>query len=267
MSPSEFFVAIVTAAVGGFFWVGWFWTAYQTNRLVRPRVRRASLVVCFIACLGFVLSALLTVADPQVRENLGYFVLFMGVELTALAAVTVAGIVIGLGTLDDALRRPNSAAAWATGGLWLGTSIAVAGANVGRGDTIGTTLGPLVLAVITILVLWTVFSLATGGMRSITLDRNDPSGVRLSALFVAWGIILGRAVAGDWESTRGMWDDFVNQGRPVVLLLVVAVVVERLLRPSVRRPTPPRWVGWLPAVGYLAVAVVWATWLGRPEGT
>jgi hypothetical protein len=267
MSPGEFLIAIVTSAVGVFFWLGWFWTAYQTNRFARPAVRRVGLIVCFIVCLGIVLSALLTVADPQVRENLGYFVLFLGVELTALAAVTVAGLVIGLSTLDDAIRRPNPAAAWATGGLWLGTSIAVTGANVGRGDTIGTTLGPLVLAVITIVILWAVFSLASGGMRSVTLDRDEPSGIRLSALFVAWGIILGRAVAGDWESTEGMRSDFVNQGRPVVLLLAVGIVVERLLRPNIRRPSAPRWAGWLPAIGYVAAAVAWTTWLGRPEGT
>jgi len=267
MSPGEFLVSIVTAPVGAFFWVGWFWTAYHTNPFVHPGVRRTGLVVCFIACLGIVLSALLTVADPQVRENLGYYVLFLGVELIALTGVTVAGIVIGLSTLDDAIRRPNPAAAWATGGLWLGTSIAVTGANVGRGDTIGTTLGPLMLAVITFLILWAVFSVATGGMRSVVLGRDEPSGIRLAALFVAWGIILGRAVAGDWESTDGMWSDFVNEGRPVVLLLAAAIVVERLLRPSVHRPRPPRWTGYGPAIIYIAVAVAWATWLGRPEGT
>jgi uncharacterized membrane protein YjfL (UPF0719 family) len=267
MSVDEFIVAVVTNFIGGVYWICGTWTAFQTNRLVRPRVRRAALVLCFVACLSTVLAALLTVADPQVRESPGYIILFMGVELTALAVCTEAGRLMGLNPLDDALRRPNAAAVWATGGLWLGTSIAVAGANVGRGDTIGTTLGPLVLAVFTILILWAVFSLATGGMRSVTLDRDEPSGIRLAALFVAWGIILGRAVAGDWESTRGMWDDFVNQGRPVVLLLASAIVVERLLRPSIHRPSPPRWFGWFPAVGYLAAAVVWATWLGRPEGT
>ena len=65
MSPGEFLVMIVTALVGGFFWAGWFWTAYQTNLFVRPGVRRAGLVVCFIACLGIVLSVLLTVADKK----------------------------------------------------------------------------------------------------------------------------------------------------------------------------------------------------------
>ncbi|HKA06985.1 MAG TPA: hypothetical protein VKD71_06980 [Gemmataceae bacterium] len=267
MDFDEVIVAVVTNFIGGVYWIWGIWTAFQTNRLVHPRVRRAVLVLCFVVCLGIALAALLTVADPRVRESPGYIVLFMGVELTALAVVTEVGLLIGLNALDDAVRRPNTAAVWATGGLWLGTSIAVAGANVGRGDTIGTTLGPLVLAVITILILWAVFSLATGGMRSVTLGRDEPSGIRLAALFVAWGIILGRAVAGDWESTDGMWNDFVNQGRPVVLFLAVAIVVERLVRPRVRRPTPPRWTGYGAAIVYIAVAVAWATWLGRPEGT
>jgi uncharacterized membrane protein YjfL (UPF0719 family) len=267
MSGDELLVAMVTEVFGIIYWIWWFGAAFQTNRLVRPGARRAALALSFIASLGVVLAALLTFADPQVSESSAYIFLFLGVELSALATVTAFGTAVGLSPLDDAIRRPNPAAAWATGGLWLGTSITVAGANVGRGDTIGTTLGPLVLAIITILVLWTVFSIATGGMRSVTLDRDEPSGIRLAALFGAWGIILGRAVSGDWESTEGMWDDFVNQGRPVVLLLAVATVIERLLRPIVRRPSPPRWAGWLPAIGYLAVAVVWPTWLGRPEGT
>jgi hypothetical protein len=152
---------------------------------------------------------------------------------------------------------------WATAGLWLGTSIAVAGANVGRGDTIWTTIGPLVLAVVGLLVLLAVFA-ATGGLAAATLDRDVPSGMRVAGLLVAWGIVLGRSVAGDWESVRDTWRDYFVRGAPTLVLLVAGVLSEWLLRPNVRRPMPSAAAGVVPAAAYMAAAVAWVAWLGRP---
>jgi len=266
MSGDELFVAMFAAAIALYYWGFWLYDALHTSRLVHPGPRLVVLIVCFIAGHGIVLIAIVTGADPVVRDNLGYIFLFLAVESATLAAVTAAASLIGLSALDDAVRRPNVAAVWAFGGLWLAASIAGAGANLGRGDTIWTTLGPLVIAGLVLLVLVALFSSATGGMSSVRLDRDVPSGVRLAGLQVAWCVVLGRAAAGDWESVKRTWEDFATQGWPTVALLAVAIPLELLLRPSPRRPAPLPAAGFVPALAYIAATIAWVVYLGRPLG-
>jgi len=266
MSGDEVFVALFAAVFAAWYWGFWLYDAFHTSPLVHPGRRRAVLILCFLGCHGLVLASLLMAADPVVRDNQGYIFLFLAVEAATLAGVTAACTLIGLSALDDAVRRRYAAAVWAVAGLWVSATIAVAGANVGRGDTIGTTLGPLVIAVIILLLLLALFAAATGGLSSVRLDRDVPSGIRLAGLLVAWGLILGRAAAGDWESVKRTWEDFATQGWPALALLAVAVPVERLLRPSVREPKPPMIAGFGPAVAYVATAVAWVVSLGRPLG-
>jgi uncharacterized membrane protein YhaH (DUF805 family) len=204
-----------------------------------------------------VLAALVTSADPQVRSNTGYVVLFLAVAADTLALATVAGSFLGLSTLDGFVRRPNAAAGWAVAGLWLATGVVNAGANIGRGDTIDTTLSPLALGLATLMLLVGALSAATGRFRAVRLDRDPPAGVRLAGMFVAWGLVLGRAVAGDWESALRTWEDFLVYGWPVLVLLAVAVPVEWVLGPTVRRPRVPWPAGVGPAVTYVAAAAAW----------
>jgi hypothetical protein len=263
MSDDEWFVLIVSAAISTLFWGRWLYVAIQASPLVRPFLRLSILVLCLVGCLSLIFRTLLTAADPVVRDNFGYIILFLAVGGVALAISTTAGVLIGINAVDDAVRTPNWAAVWAVCGLWIGTALVVAGSNVGRGDTIYTTTGPLALGVATLIALWAVFA-AIAGTSSVTLDRDSPSGVRLAGLFVAWGVILGRATAGDWESVARTWHDFAVQGWPAAALLVVAIPAELMLRPSVGRPSPPWLAGSGPALMYVLAAVGWVTWLGRP---
>jgi len=255
MSDDETLIAALAAVLAVAFWGGALVTAVQVNPLVRSGRRLAAAVAALVVSLGVVLGALLTGADPQVRSGAGYIVLFLAVAADALALFTLVGPAFGLRVLGDFVRGKNAAVGWAVAGLWLGTGLVNAGANVGRGDTIYTTLGPLGLALGTFVVLTAILAVATGRFRAIRLDRDTPAGVRVGGLFVAWGLVLGRAVAGDWESTRRTLEDFVNYGWPVLALLGVAIVVERMLRPTVRRPRVP-WAAEVgPAGAYVAVAV------------
>ena len=70
------------------------------------------------------------------------------------------------------------------------------------------------------------------------------------------GLILYRGVAGDWESAAATVVDFVAVLPAVVVILALAVVVERLARPTSERPqaTVPMW-GVLPSIVYLVVAI------------
>jgi hypothetical protein len=257
MSDDEVSVGVLAALFAAAFWGRGLYAARHADPLARSGRGRAIAGVVLLAALGLVAAALVTGADPQVRSNPGYIVLFLAVAADALAVATLAGSAFGLSALDGFVRGPNAAAGWAIAGLWLGTGLVNAGANIGRGDTIDTTLGPLALALATLLLLVGVLGAATGRFRAVRLDRDPPAGVRLAGLFVAWGLVLGRAVAGDWESARRTWEDFLAYGWPVLVLLAVAVPVEWTLRPTVRRPRHPRPAGVGPAVGYLAAAVGW----------
>jgi hypothetical protein len=81
---------------------------------------------------------------------------------------------------------------------------------------------------------------------------------------IAWGLIMGRATAGDWESVAGTMRDYAFLGAPALALLVAAVAIELRLQPSRARPAPPLGAGFAPAAGYLLVAAGWVLWLGKP---
>jgi hypothetical protein len=263
MSEGEAFLFFALAPIALIYWGMWFRAAFCTSPLVRPNRRIIILGLCFVVCLGIVLVTLLTAADPVVRRDVYYIVLFLEIAAVALAAVTAAASLIGVSPLDDAIRRPNPAAVWATAGLWIGTALTCAGANIGRGDTIGTTNGPLVLGVATLVFLWGALT-AVVGTSSITQDRDSRTGIRHVGLSIAWGLIMARAMAGDWESVARTMEDYVVQGGPALLLLLIAVPVEWFLRPSVRRPARSSLAGIVPAIVYLGVALGWVLWLGKP---
>jgi hypothetical protein len=264
MEPDEVPVAILAGVVTVAYWGTWLGAAWHTSPLVHPAGRRAVLLVCLFAAVGIVFVTLLTRADPVVRRGPGYIILFLAVAGVAFAAATATAAFIGVSPLDDAVRRPNPAAVWATAGLWLGTAVAVAGANIGRGDTIGTTIGPLALGEATLLVLWAVHAVATDSAGAITRDRDVPTGVRVAGLLVAWGLIFARATAGDWESVARTWEDFAVQGWPTVALLVIAIPLEWWLRPRADQPAPSWVAGVAPEIGFVLVAAGCVAWWGRP---
>ena len=71
------------------------------------------------------------------------------------------------------------------------------------------------------------------------------------------GIVLGRASAGNWVSTQAMLADLVTSGWPVLPLLLIAITVERSLRPRESNPRPSMLAaGVLPACAYLTLSVL-----------
>lgn len=258
MSDDEVGVAAVTGIFALAFWGIWLTAAAHTSLLVRPGPRLGAIVVTLAASLAVVLVALLTRADPEVRSGPGYIVLFLAVAADTLALVTLAGPAFGLPTIDSFVRGRNTAVGWAMAGLWLGTGLVNAGANVGRGDTIYTTLGPLALALAALLVLVAALSALTQGFRAVRIDRDVPAGVRLAGLFLAWGLFLGRGAAGDWESAAQTLEDFGRSAAAAAYLMVGGAIVEAALRPTIRHPERNWLWGIGPAVGYSIPAVVWA---------
>ena len=69
----------------------------------------------------------------------------------------------------------------------------------------------------------------------ITIDRDPAVGLRLAGFFIGCGLILGRAVAGDWISLDATIGDFVRKAWPTFILLGLYIVCERLAKPRYRR--------------------------------
>jgi hypothetical protein len=258
MSGDEVFIGILAGGFAALYWGGWLYSAFRTPALVHPGRRRAALLLVLLITLAVVAFTLLTGADPVVRASPGYVVLFLAVAAATLAGATVAAAAFGLNPLEQVVRGRNTAAGWAVSGLWLGTGLVNAGANVGRGDTIYTTLGPLALAFAALIGLAAVLAAATRGFRAVRLDRDGPAGVRLAGIFLAWGLFLGRGGAGDWESTSRTLQDVGRYAGVAANLLLPAAIFEWALRPTVRRPHTSWVLGIGAAVAYLIAAVAWA---------
>ncbi len=255
MDGDEVLVLLVSAALAVFYWGRWYVRLAGLGTFAAGPPVRLLLIFVHVLCLLLVLIVLTTAAAKEVRENVGYVGLFTATGAVALGVVNLLSTLIGISALQDAVERRNLAAAWAVGGAWLGSTLCICGANVGEGPTIYTTLGPLALSVGALGGCWLAFACVTKSTAAVVVDRDCASGVRLAGLLVAWGLVLGRAVAGDWVSSEATLRDFAVNGWPALALLLIAAPVELMVRPTPRRPFPPLVsAGVLPAVAYVAAA-------------
>ena len=142
-----------------------------------------------------------------------------------------------------------------------------AGGSIGEGPSYGNNVFSAGLGTAALFALWVLLELGAKVSVSIAEDRDLASGLRLCGLLIGTGLILGRSVAGDWHSASATVQDFIRDGWLAACLVLVALVIERLVRPSRQRPVPP-WpsCGLLPALLYLTVAGAWVWHLGAWEG-
>lgn len=203
----------------------------------------------------------------EVRGDVGMVVFLMLAGVVWMIFSSIAFSWLGVSIRDDAWERRNSAASVALGGALLAVATMVAAGNLGEGPSLWENVFSAGLAMGVMFSLWVVFELGGHVSVSIAEERDLASGLRFGGLLMAWGLILGRAVTGNWHSAGETIRDFLCDGWPAVLLWMVALAVESLLKPSRMRPFP-RWFncGVVPATLYLAVAAVWLWHLGRWEG-
>jgi hypothetical protein len=258
MDGDELLILVLSAGAAIAYWARWYAQLVRLQTLSPAHPARLLLPLTHLVCVLLLLLVLTTAAAAEVRHDPAYLALFVAGWAVALAAVNVWGNVLGISALHDAVERRNAAAAWAVAGAWLATTLCACGANIGEGPTIYTTLGPLALAVAALAVCWLLFAVATRNGTAVAVDRDRASGVRLAGLLVAWGLVLGRAVAGDWVSAEATLRDFGALGWPALALLAAAAALEPAVRPNRARPFPdPARAGVVPAAAYLAAATAW----------
>ncbi len=261
MSGDETILLLINGLWAVVAWSRWIVAAMRLSSLSKPHRLRTPLLLTWAGCLVLLTYVLRHYADEEVRSNLGYQALFVSVWGVVLAGVTWSGSLAAWDPLDNGVMQRNRAVVCAVCGLWIGVTLLVAGANIGSGPTIYTTLGPLLLALAAAALLWISLATVTGLGASVSIERDVPSASRAAGFFTASGLVLGRAVAGHWESWDATRRDFLWQAWPLLALWAVAAVVERFTRPSLNRMLP-NWLAGIPGVVYVVMALAWVVHLG-----
>jgi len=222
---------------------------------------------CVPASLIMVAVALHLWGAAEVRANAtdAFFLTFVGAVWLVLATKLFSWL--GLSFRDDAVERRNIAALTALCGAVPAVAFTYIGGSLGEGPSYWNNVFSASLGTVGLLGVWLLLELGAKVSVSIAEERDFASGLRMCGFLLAIGLVLGRAAAGDWHSESATVRDFMRDGWPPTILWAIALVIERLLRPSRRRPSPA-WpnCGLLPALFYLALAAAWLWHLGAWEG-
>ena len=193
--------------------------------------------VVFAPVLGWlaILVVLRTLASADVRDEPLYlgFYLLMGIAWVGVGLSFLPWC--GLSARDDVGERRNAAATPVMIGAALGLSACYAGANIGDGPGwwcvvwaggLGTALWFVALALVA----------GRGHLaETVTVERDPAAGLRLGVFLFLAGIICGRGAAGDWTNALMTVVEF-KAAWPLVPLVLVALMGEKILRPTPERP-------------------------------
>jgi len=223
--------------------------------------------LCALAALTLVATTLEFWGAREIRANVSevFFLTLVAAVLLILAAKLFPWF--GLSLRDDAVERKNLSALIALCGAVLALGFICAGANIGEGPSFTNNFFCDVIGIASFFLLWFIVELIGKISRSIAEERDLATGLRVCGLLIAFGLIIGRALAGDWHSETATVQDFIREGWTAAVLLLLALIVEPFARPNRRQAFPPWPVcGLLPSALYLSLAAVWLWHLGAWEG-
>ncbi len=250
-------IIILASLAGLYLWLRWFLTNWPSRlpdwrRGVEPWV----LMLVPAVCAGIIYFVLSYFAASDVVTDLFYILLYFGLGVIWLRVAEWLFRYLGISAEYDVIERHNRAALAAyTGGL-LGIALCYSGGNIGEGPGAEVVIFSAGLSTIGFFLVWLALTAVSEIDYTVTVDRDMSAGLRLGAVLAAAGLILGRSVVGNWVSYEATVRDFIVYGSPVLLLLVLAIVVERFAKPTVERPAPPLALyGILPAVIYIGGAL------------
>lgn len=225
------------------------------------------MALCYLASVALIVAALWNWGAVEVRghrEEVG-FLTFLGIGWMLISATLFSWF--GLSIADDVFERRNPAALLTTVAAVPAVALIYAAGNLGEGPSYWNNIFSEAIGTVALFILWLIYEIPTRVSLSITEERDIASGIRFGGWLLATGFILARAIAGDWHSEVATVHDLVRDGYPAAVLLLIAIVIERLLRPRRAQPTPG-WFscGMLPSIAYLIYACLWLIHLGRWEG-
>jgi uncharacterized membrane protein YjfL (UPF0719 family) len=270
MSPDEIVLTMVSLVLAAIGWGAWYRRPFMvaTGRGTAPgahREARALLVAVPVAAAAVVVMTLETVSSFDVRGDSRYVAMYFALGMAWLALAAGCFPLLGISTRDDVLERGNASAAYVVAGALLGAAFCYAGGNIGDGPGWWVVLIAAGLATLSLFLVWLLLERLSHVSDAVTIDRDRAAGIRLAAFLIAAGAILGRAVAGDWISLDATIRDFLQVAQPILPLLVMAALIERVARPTASAPEPSVGAyGAAPAALYLSAAALHLLWLGMP---
>jgi hypothetical protein len=260
MSDDENVLLIMMIIIGLVRWWGWYlgifaadrWTA---DRQRRPRVLLATTPLAAGLLLGIILR---TLAADDVRYDMRYLSFYFVMGIFWIGSFNSVPSWFGMEFRQDVLARANHSAAWLYAGWVVGLTLAFAGGNIGNGPGWYVVLYSAALATISLIGLGSLLTLFTSSLDAILIDRDLATGVRIGGLFVAWGTILGTAVAGDWVSMAATNRDFLRSAWVALLFLPLAWLCHGLFRPTPEIPRPSVLLaGWMPVLLFWGLTALW----------
>lgn len=227
-SPDEGFALIVGGIIVMVSWIPWYYQLAVVGRRVRKLGRRQPLALAPLVCAVLLYFVLDRWSAEDVRFDPAYMLFYMVIGLAWLGLFRLPLPRFGLSPRDDVLERGNDATGWATTGALIGGTCCFAGANVGNGPGWWVVLFSGMLSTTALMLLWYLLHKATGLYEKVSIERDTAAGLRVAGFFVGAGLILGRAVAGDWVSAGATAVDFAGMAWPAAILTTMAVAVEQI---------------------------------------
>ena len=264
MSGDEIFVLLMCAAIAAVRWGHWFVLPAMLSPVGRARRYPEAAWLAPLVAAGGLFLVLRFFASSDVRGSALYLAFYMVMGAAWVGAASLILGWLGISYRDDLLERGNPAAGLLLTGALLGLALAFAGANVGNGPGWWVVLFCAALSTAAWLASWTLLEQVTGAVEWVTVDRNVPAALRLAAYLEASGLLLGRAVAGDWVSVEATLVDFARQGGiGAAVLFAGALAGERACRPAAAAGrSSPYLHGIVPAAAYLLGALAYVVALG-----
>lgn len=241
----------------GFAWI-WLYSPFFADRLqrVRSNVLARVMMVVPLACLALVWYVLDNLAASDVRNDYFYIVHYLLLGALWIGAGEGLFRLMGISIPFDVIERANPAAFAALTGGMLGLTLCFSGSNIGEGPGDWAVWFTALLATLVYALVWFVYTWLTQIDYAVTMHRDLASGIRLGGFLIAAGLIIGRAAVGNWSSESATIADMIQYGSPVLLLLLVAIVLDYVCRPTATFPARSAPVfGVLPALLFIAGAV------------
>jgi hypothetical protein len=256
MSSDELVVTGAAVIVGPLLWVVWLVRMSGVQRVRGGRGGVLPIAAALATCVLVVLLVLNAGASFDVVAAPNYQFMYLMLGLAWSRAAQMFFPYLGLSPRDDAIERGNPAAMAALVGALVAVTLCYAGGNIGDGPGWWVVVVSAGLATGVLFVTWGILAHLTPVTDAVTVDRDPAAGVRLGSYLVCCGLILGRGVAGDWESLGATIDDFMLALPAAAALLILAIIVERAARPTPQRPQAPLLsMGVLPSAAYFVIAI------------
>ena len=197
--------------------------------LSRTRISPAWMLAIATLGIAIVAVAIGSGADPEVRANGGYWLLFLAPVPAIQAAADLALPLMGISPEIDVIEAGNRAALPIALAHRLGVSILYAASNVGRGDTVWTTFETAAWSIAIFCALAIATALTCEVPRSVALEHDLPSGRRFATALLALSAPLAWQSAGDWAGRPAMLRDLGAGAAVSLAIAAVAVAIERTI--------------------------------------